>query len=632
VSRQRFCFFFVFATACTFLFGQEPDTSTTSRSSVEFESLSNALQQLHAIPGATSTRPPIEQEQLDALTLALEFSPQGRHRFLIPQGNRNTKSTLEQLAISKLFSTPEVATEFRKSLEQVAVDAEQLAVVAESETKLSEGYRRRWQAAGIRSILATKPSPWSSVAALGTSKPTPKVFTNQAKTLWPAGSYSMSTTTHFEIVSQAGLRPTEELAELCEQTFAVWKQMFPEFWMSTETHASDYVSDRNERFTVALFRDKAAYIKALKSQYRNIAISTGFYDPNRKLAMFYWDGSKTASTVVHELVHQFFYESEVFPIKLNSDDDAGFLFVEGIALYMESMSIRRCGGAFIVDVGGWDAPRFQSGRYRRLRENFWIPWQDFYMSSGTQLRKEPEIAQWYSQAAGLTHLWMDGSAEMNQSFKDYLASIYRGQPDVSLLGKQADEKELIKAYDSYLLRGASSANRPYFATRSEAVLSQCKITSDQLLAWPVAFRNARWLDLSFTPIGDELFVSLDATAITPHSPPWNVVRLSLESSQISDRAMTLIAKMNALEELDLSGCKITDVGVSELEGNKTIRTLWLNDCNVTDASLAVLQTMTGLNELHLSGTEISLKAWEQFLARSPRLKSKSTGPVPRALP
>ncbi len=614
------------ATIVSTVHSQEGTASSQNAPAAEPEALAVALQQLSAIDPTAFASSGMEQEQLDALAVALELAPKGRHRFLIPRSIQNQKSSLERIAISKLFPSMEAAKEFQKTLVQIAEQNEQLAANAELQKNFPEAYRKRWQAAGIRSILSANTVSWAPVQALVGAKPTPRVLTNHTKTLWPAGSYSMSTTTHFEIVSQAGLKPTEELAELCEQSFAVWKQMFPEFWMPSDKSDSNYASERNERFTVALFRDKAAYIKALKSQYRNIAISTGFYDPNRKLAMFYWDGPRTASTVVHELVHQFFYESETFPIKMNSDEDPGFLFVEGIALYMESMSLRRCGGAWIVDVGGWDSPRFQSGRYRRLRENFWIPWLEFHACSGTDLRNKPDIAQWYSQAAGLTHLWMDGSKDMNRSFQDYLASIYRGQSDMSLLGKLADEVDLRKAYDTYLLRSASDSSRPYFATRNEAVLSQCKITSEQLLAWPIPFRNSKWLELSFTSVGDELFVDMTDSNQTAIEPPWNVSRLSLESSQVSDRSMTAIAKMSTLEELDVSGCAITDAGVAALAENKSVRTLWLNDCPITDASLLTLQTMKGLSALHVSGSKISLQAWERFLTVRPGLKSKSSGP------
>ena len=197
---------------------------------------------------------------------------------------------------------------------------------------------------------------------------------------------------------------------------------------------------------------------------------------------------------------------------------------------------------------------------------------------------------------------------------------------MSLLGKLADEVDLRKAYDTYLLRSASDSSRPYFATRNEAVLSQCKITSEQLLAWPIPFRNSKWLELSFTSVGDELFVDLTDSNQTAIEPPWNVSRLSLESSQVSDRSMTAIAKMSTLEELDVSGCAITDAGVAALAENKSVRTLWLNDCPITDASLLTLQTMKGLSALHVSGSKISLQAWERFLTVRPGLKSKSSGP------
>jgi len=143
-----------------------------------------------------------------------------------------------------------------------------------------------------------------------------------------------------------------------------------------------------------------------------------------------------------------------------------------------------------------------------------------------------------------------------------------------------------------------------------------------LLAWPTGFRDSSWLDLSFTTVGDDLFVDSQ----TRLARDWNVSRLNLESTQVTDGSMLAIAKMKNLVDLDLSNCKITDQGVALLVDNKSIKTLWLTQCNITDKTIETLLTLTQLDFVHLKGTQVSPEAWEQLLRDRPRLKSKSIGP------
>ncbi len=79
--------------------------------------------------------------------------------------------------------------------------------------------------------------------------------------------------------------------------------------------------------------------------------------------------------------------------QLDSDKQAGIWVVEGIALYFESLSLLSNGFMDAVEIGGWDAPRLQAARFRRLHDETWIPWNEFHAETGEKLRARSDIAQ-----------------------------------------------------------------------------------------------------------------------------------------------------------------------------------------------------------------------------------------------
>ena len=609
----------VFATALA----QSPQEPFASE---PFQSARRSIEaKLAAIEESVSKKaePGIE-DTLSALRLALEFKPKDRQRFLLPRQSDASKLSLDR--IKKLFEDKEALAEFRKDLETLAVLIEQGVDLAESGRDWASGYRLRWQSAGLRSIAPDfKPlrkTPWSHATALDIAPEGRKGFSNHPKTGWPAGSYTLITTPHFEIASQSDNKAALEVATLCEQSFAIWKQVFFHVWADENVTGPAYPETLERKFSVVLFRNQEAYKSKLRS-IPDIGLSTGYYDPNQRLSLFYWDGNKTPSTVIHELTHQFFYEASAKPVALDTNRGRGFWGVEGVALYMESMSMRACGGGFVVDVGGWDSPRLQAARYRRLHDKYWVPWEEFHSADGNRIRGEDDIRAWYSQATGLAHLWLDGTDQQRRSFSLYIDSVYANKEAPDLLGEWNDDKKLRDAYDRYLIAGPSeSPLRPFFNNRRDAVLCRSRLTSQQLLEWPVELRTTPWLDLSFSQVDDELFV----VAGVKVSPSWNVQRLNLESTQVTDKSMASIAESKNLSELDLSNCAITDSGVSALRDHKSLKTLWLNQCGVTDASIDVLLSIPQLESVHLSKTQVTAEGWSKLLAAKPRLKAKSTAP------
>jgi Leucine Rich repeat len=596
--------------------------SSSAERQVALKSLDEVVKRASTMSAATSDTH--FAETLGTLSLLSDLEPKGRHRFVLPRSSSASKLNADHL--KKALDVE--SSGLKLAIEALGKSVEKEIESADSEQNWELGYRLRWRLAGLNAILPStsdakraRNEPWSHAKFLDTAPNGRKAFANHPKTRWPANSYTVMTTPHFEIASQSDTRSTVEVANLSEQAFAVWKQFFYSAWANKQTVAPEYVEQIDHKFSVVLFRDRESYTKALRS-VANISNSTGYYDPNEKVVFFYWDQEKTPSTLVHELTHQFFYEASANPVELDANRGKGFWVIEGVALYMESLSTRGCGGSLIVELGGWDAPRLQAGRYRRLHDKYWVPWEEFHWADGKRFRAEEDIRAWYSQATGLAHLWLDGSIDKRVAFAAYVASVYANQESTELLGDWDDDKTMRDAYDRYLISGPSAmARRHFFANRREAVLCRTKLSAKELLDWPVEFRTTPWLDLSFSQIDDLLFT--DVEKLPPH---WNVQRLNLESTKVTDTSLPAIAGMKNLADLDLSNCDVSDEGIKALSGHKALKTLWLNECKVTDESMAVLSTIPQLESVHLSKTKVTQNGWRQLLAAKPRLKSKSTAP------
>jgi len=556
----------------------------------------------------------------DSLRLLDSLDVQGRQRFVIPDARERVVSGASGLR-ERLRASGSL-DEVYAYLEKRAKAAEENASRSQASGDFSNAYAQQWRAVGLRSVLDLRDANGkpSGPASAWSGLKTRRASENLPLVTWGAGSYLQTSTRNFVVNSQAAERPTLEIAEACEMTYAIWKQLFYGVWAGDRRVLLDSDEPNQEPFRIVLFRTRDAYIKALRTMEPRIGISTGYYSPTHRTSFFYFDGTKSLFTLVHELTHQFFNEAIGEAPAFDSNNDPGFWVIEGVALYMESTSSRSIGGAKLIDVGGWDSPRLQAGRYRRLHDEFWIPTDEFFQASGGKFRNIQELPAWYSQACGLTHSWLDASAESRGAFLEYLRGVYRGEggASVTLLGDSDDSIRL--RYDHYLLESCNDGvvdgrRRPFFSRREEAVLSNCKATSGGLLDWDLRYRKSPWLDLTGTEVDDRLF--LDAEEM-----PWEVVRLGLEATKVSDASMPLIAKMKTLSELDLTNCNITDEGLKSLRGHPTLRSLWLAGTKVTDDSLQILASLPRLERASVEGTSVSTDGWNQLLLRKPSLKSK----------
>jgi len=80
------------------------------------------------------------------------------------------------------------------------------------------------------------------------------------------------------------------------------------------------------------------------------------------------------------------------------------------------------------------------------------------------------------------------------------------------------------------------------------------------------------------------------------------ISLSLWNSGITDEDLVLLAGLEQLHYLNLSGTAVTDEGMASLSGLKHLKQLELTDTLVTGAGLRHIGSLTGLEELSLEGT------------------------------
>jgi hypothetical protein len=81
--------------------------------------------------------------------------------------------------------------------------------------------------------------------------------------------------------------------------------------------------------------------------------------------------------------------------------------------------------------------------------------------------------------------------------------------------------------------------------------------------------------------------------------------LDLSGTQVTDAGLKELAGQKSLQWLNLYRTKVSDAGLKELAGLKSLQTLNLNDTQVTDAGLKELGGLKSLQTLALSATKVT---------------------------
>lgn len=492
-------------------------------------------------------------------------------------------------------------------------------VVSEDE---ATAYRKLWQA------YRESPSNLEIAKVLGAlaRAPTAQPKTARSKEFlselgWPAGSYLQINAPHFTILSQADPRTTREVALQLEQFYVLWTQFFYELWAPPNLLAQRLAGDnsatwpRHERMRVVLMKDRSQYVEVLGVGEQNIGRSVGYYNPGARMSFFY-PAEDLEDTFQHELTHQLLMEATRIAPQQSVASTGGIWLLEGIALYFESLDDKE----YYWTLGGFEASRIQTARYRALRDGMWPSWKSFATADAQTWKSDASIARQYSHSVGLTHVLLDklGPRGKQETFRQ-LVGIYQGQNHseqlLDLLA--ADEKAAQKSYQDWMI----VENRDLAMLDNLSDLEELVLTASTLDAesWQQLQRCVQltWLDLSFGNVTDRDLEWLGKETKEGVAGA-SLERLSLEGTTVTAQALARVVKLPKLKELDLSSCKAMDDAALELLRNHpTLEILWLSNTPATDATLAVLKSIPNLRQFDASGSQIDRNRLQEFLNSMP---------------
>lgn len=440
---------------------------------------------------------------------------------------------------------------------------------------------------------------------------------------WPAGSFSRLDTANFQVLSRADTAQTIAIAKQLEQFHSLWTQMFYPLWAPPGVTKARLAGrntrwEKRRQFNVVVCKDRQDYLTALGASEENIGVSVGYYNAEAQLAIFYPD-PQLPITLAHEMTHQLLAEGSLLEGRRTAGNESGFWLVEGAALYMESL----------VDhgdhwrVGGWLAPRLQAARYRALHDGYWNEAEEFASGGMEQWKADSEISKLYTQAAGLSHYFLDrrlsvatdsdapvtpsDGEQLRSNFYQALASVYQGQQPAGPLAKWLESKDAQRDYVQFLLvrdEHLRSIDDPELVT--ELVLTHSQLSSE---SWQRVgrFENLVWLDVSFSNAQSDGLAWLGNFK--------KLERLSLEGTAIDAGTLERIARLPRLKELDLSQCAIEDAGLRPLGSLRTLETLWLSGTRITANSTRLIESLPKLSFVALDATGIPAAEAQQLSQR-----------------
>jgi hypothetical protein len=126
------------------------------------------------------------------------------------------------------------------------------------------------------------------------------------------------------------------------------------------------------------------------------------------------------------------------------------------------------------------------------------------------------------------------------------------------------------------------------------------------------------------PAGKELKLAVSLEHSMDLSPlaalgPDDLLELDLGNTRVSNAGLTYLNGLTSLLSLDLSGTEITDAGLAHLEALSSLRRLTLRNDSVTDAGLIHLTKLTSLQVLDLTNTRITDEGLT-YLTKLPSLR------------
>ena len=431
---------------------------------------------------------------------------------------------------------------------------------------------------------------------------------------WSARRYWRVETPHFEIITNVTRADdARSIGGRLEDHYAVWQQIFFDYWSDGAKPAFDFEAQTAPQLAAAkqhqvvVFADRQQYITRMNSLGRVSTDSEGIYNDDREQSFFYARDELGVASWYHETTHQLFQETgKVAP---GNQINIHMWIIEGIAIYMESLQAHD--GYFTV--GGFDAPRMQYARYRRLNDGYYVPLRELTSFDRDKLNNHDDIRRLYTQAGGLAHFLMDDkSGRYRRAAVDLLKAVYTDRDNFDMLPALAGAgfEELDAQYVDFL--AVSDDDLAQHLSPADRVvklsLGHTAVT-DKGLAHLVNCTNLEWLDLENTAVTDTGMAHLKAAV--------KLNRLNLKKTAVGDASLAMIGRFRQLDDLNLAHTKITSNGLGQLAQLDKLTAIWLEGTAIDDASLSYLPRLSKLEFLDLAATPIT----DELLSRVARLKS-----------
>jgi len=181
------------------------------------------------------------------------------------------------------------------------------------------------------------------------------------------------------------------------------------------------------------------------------------------------------------------------------------------------------------------------------------------------------------------------------------------------------------------IKGVSADQLRALSAYSSLEVLSCEDTrfsDEDAIAFLPRFPRLRVLMLNGTDVTDRAMgaigrietltdLHLERTDITDHGVfklgrPTEFEFISLADTEITDASVPVIARMKCLKRLNLGGTRITDDSIPELAGLPLVGWLDLNDTRISDTGVAQLTGLKNLVSLDLSGTRVTDAGILQF--------------------
>ena len=231
-------------------------------------------------------------------------------------------------------------------------------------------------------------------------------------------------TDHYRVKTNVSLEKGVELARLLEEYNDWFRGSFPSFFNTPEQLRRAFAGTRRKRtpYDVHFYRTKKGYVDRLKAKNPQIAITNGIYMPDERVAHFFDDpGVDIRSTLFHEATHQILYE--LYPDSRRIAEQEHFWIIEGFACYMESFRRNPNG---VITIGDPSYIRFDAANYRLVKDNYYVPLEQFAAMGKRPFQTHREIRKNYSQASGLAHFFLHYQDGLyRDALIQHVAALYR---------------------------------------------------------------------------------------------------------------------------------------------------------------------------------------------------------------